>query len=89
MHEPVYPHPAGNLLRLLAVALLALVVTCVSGCTMQGAYVEADRLTYETVGKEYGAYVEEDDFLSPEQKARRVRKLESWKARIDRGSSSE
>ena len=45
-------------------------------------YVAADRATYEAVAPEYAAYVEADERLDAEQKARRARTVAAWDARV-------
>ena len=65
-----------------AAVLLALLA--ITGCVSpDAAYVEADRLTYESVGKEYSNYVEADPRLTEGSKAIRRDKMVSWKDRID------
>jgi hypothetical protein len=67
--------------------LILLVISC--GCTLQGAYVAADKATFDAVAPEYRAYVVADQKLSPEQKKRRGRTLTAWEARIAEGEKSE
>lgn len=64
--------------RMLAVVLLALV----SACTPMGAYVEADAITYEAIAPAHAAYIEADAALTPAQRARRLRTLETWRIRV-------
>ena len=63
-------------------------IASMSGCvTPRSAYVQADRLTYDAVAPEYGAYVEADPGLSDEQKARRRRTLDAWGTRLERAEA--
>lgn len=48
-----------------------------------GAYVDADRLTWNAVAPEYDAYVQGDPKLTPDQKARRRRTVDTWRLRIE------
>ena len=64
--------------------LILLVLTC--GCSLQDAYVNADRLTYQAVAPEYRAYVKADEKLDDEQKARRERTVDAWAVRVTEGS---
>lgn len=64
--------------------LLTLVLCC--GCSLQGAYVAADKATFEAIVPEYQAYVAADPALDEEQKERRGRTLKAWEARIAEGS---
>jgi len=64
--------------RTLAIAFLFL-----SSCGMvQQNYVLADGATYDAIAPEYRAYVEADTRLDAEQKARRIRTIESWLLRV-------
>jgi len=71
---------------LIAMLLLTATLGCVSP---NAAYVEADRLTYESVGLEYQAYVDVDSNLSAASKAIRRDKMASWKDRIDAAKKAE
>jgi hypothetical protein len=68
-------------------ALVLVAVLSATGCVHDPAtaYVEADRLTFETVGEEWRGYFEADSKLDEKEKDRRRRKLRTWKARIDAG----
>lgn len=48
-----------------------------------GAYVAADRATYDAVAPEYAAYVANDAALSDEQRARRERTVQTWRLRLE------
>ena len=75
--------------RLIVVALLAPAAVCgAAGCGALGrspsqAYVAADRATYEAVAPEYATYVNDDATLDDDQRARRVRTVETWRLRIE------
>jgi hypothetical protein len=80
--------------RFVAPALLAAIsasalVSCCGCSALQsvqapgGAYVAADRATYEALAPEYAAYVAADPALADEQRARRTRTLETWRMRIE------
>lgn len=83
----VRPDYAGNCLWVggaFLAAFMFLFALGLSGCvTPDQLYVEADRLTYEAVAPEYGAYLDADTKLSDKQKDRRHKTLESWKHRLD------
>ena len=55
------------------------------GCSLQDAYVKADRQTYEVIAPEYLRYVRADESLSDAQKRRREAKVRSWDARTSEG----
>jgi len=57
-----------------------------TGCVVQKDYVAADKATFDAIGPEYRAYVESDPKLDQDQKARRLRTLESWKIRLQGGT---
>lgn len=65
----------------IAIALLCLFA---SGCTINKDYVKADKLTFDAIAPEYKAYVEKDVALDSDQKARRLRTLETWRLRISK-----
>lgn len=48
-----------------------------------GAYVAADRATYDAVAPEYSAYVHNDPNLGDDERARRDRTLETWRVRLE------
>jgi hypothetical protein len=48
-----------------------------------GAYVAADRATFEALAPEYAAYVAADPALPDEDRARRTRTLQTWRMRIE------
>lgn len=63
---------------------IGIAATCVAiACTPVRAYTESDAATYDVIGAEYRRYVESDTRLTPAQKARRYRTLDSWRLRID------
>lgn len=55
-----------------------------SACAPGAAYVEADRLTHEAIAPEYRGYVDADQALDAEAKARRHRTVDAWAVRIER-----
>jgi hypothetical protein len=71
-------------------ASLPLLLSPAAGCTAlqglqspSGAYVAADRATYDAVAPEYAAYVAHDASLSDEQRARRDRTVQTWRLRLE------
>ena len=70
-------------------ALLAGLALGLQGCTLQGSYVTADRLTYEAVAPVYLRYTDDDRALDQASKDRRRELVESWRARIDEGELHE
>jgi hypothetical protein len=71
--------------RILALAFLAFVL---GGCNGLAEYVDADDGTRLAIDPEYRAYVAADPNLSPEQKQRRLRLLESWRLRIEKAKEN-
>lgn len=66
--------------KLAAVIFLA---AAFSGCKcVQADYVDSDDATRGSIAPEYKAYVEADAKLDADQKARRLRLLDSWEKRI-------
>ena len=65
---------------------LAIVLTIIAfftGCaSIDKAYVEADRMTYEAIGTEYVEYVNQDDNLREWEKTLRSENVKSWASRI-------
>ena len=73
-----------------AASLLASVGTGAGGCSALqsaqgpgGAYVAADRATYEALAPEYAAYVAADPALADDDRARRTHALDTWRLRIE------
>lgn len=56
------------------------------GCSTTKTYVQADKLTFDAIAPSYKKYVEEDEALDDEQKARRLRTIETWRLRIEKGN---
>lgn len=52
------------------------------GCSLNAAYVKADRDTFDAFAPAHREYVEKDGSLDDDGKARRLRLLESWEERI-------
>ena len=79
---------------LLTITLCALVLLAGTGCGVvpldspSSAYVRADRATHDAVSPEYVRYVNADPALTPEQRERRLRTIESWRARVEAGESA-
>lgn len=73
--------PTTTMLLLLPLLLAA------PGCAVlaapQGPYVASDRATYDAIAPEYRAYVANDPNLDPDQRARRERTLDTWRARLE------
>ena len=86
---PTLPEPTNGwrMMLLLGVGVVALAAASSTGCAAldapAGAYVAADRATYDAVAPEYGAYVATDATLSVEQRERRARTLELWRLRLE------
>jgi hypothetical protein len=82
-HPPSFP----------SMVLLAAVVGTagLAGCAQLSAifhppptdYVGADAVTYSAVAPYHATYVAADPTMTPDQKARRLRTLESWRLRIE------
>jgi hypothetical protein len=72
----------------LVIAFLGIVglilMACLQGCRTSGEYLRADRATFEAISPEYRRYVEADPALSSEEKARRLRTVETWRLRLDK-----
>ena len=68
--------------KLLA-ALAIIVILSTAGCfSLDKAYVMADRETYDAFEDAHRTYVEGDADLDDDQRARRLRLLETWEERI-------
>lgn len=65
--------------KLIAIAVLGIALT---GCSLDKIYVQADRDTYDVIAPAHREYVENDPNMTPEQKDRRLRLLDSWEERI-------
>lgn len=61
------------------VVLLALAMALLGGCCGPS---EAERATVDAIAPEYSAYVQADPRLDAEQKARRLRTIETWQRRV-------
>ena len=68
--------------KLLPIAALALLSSC-NGISVAGAYLAADRATFDAVAPEYEVYVRGDANLDEASKAARIRLLTSWKMRLE------
>ena len=67
-------------------AVFMFLLLLLTGCgSLQEQYVAADVSTYEVIAPAHKAYVEADPTMTKEQKARRLRKLASWQARVEEG----
>jgi hypothetical protein len=69
----------------LLLPLLALLPACRPGA----GYVKADRLTFDAVAPSYSAYVASDQALSSEQRERRQRTIDSWRARLEQAEAGD
>lgn len=71
---------------LTTVAMLLLAVGS-GGCallsTPDGPQIAAERATYDAIAPEYRAYVATDENLTEEQRGRRERTVELWRARVE------
>jgi hypothetical protein len=67
--------------QLLAVVLSVLIPACAA---LDPAYVQAERATFDALAPAHRSYVDADLDLSGDEKARRMRLLDSWEARIER-----
>jgi hypothetical protein len=78
------PSRATALLALISLGTCGLALSS-SGCgtTLEGAYAQADRATYDAVAPEYAAYVAGDAKLTSEQRERRNRTVEMWRLRVE------
>jgi hypothetical protein len=77
------PAPASRSLGLLLMLLVAVGAGGGGGgCLPSQAYVAADRATFEAVAPAHLIYVAKDPDLDVEQKARRVRTIETWDLRL-------
>lgn len=66
---------------LIYVLMLCLLLFFVPACSVNKAYVAADRATFDAVAPEYLMYVEADVALDEKQKERRRETIRSWEAR--------
>jgi hypothetical protein len=86
--------PKQGVNALAGLALLSLLAVFATGCqtltgpTPAGAYVAADHATYDAVAPDHTNYVNADPNLSPDERARRLRTLESLEAADRHGGES-
>ena len=83
--ERLYPAPERYAFAwsvTVAFVFFALVILT-AGCSMDEAYVRADRKFCDVVIPAHRAYVEADDSMTPEQKERRERLLKSKTAALE------
>jgi hypothetical protein len=70
----------------LRTAALALVLLMGAGCCttdiIRKDYVAADRATYDAIAPAYRNYVNADPTLSPDEKKRRNRTVDTWDFRL-------
>lgn len=74
-------------MRNLRIGLLSLALA-VSGCGTTGEiirkdYVDADRATYEAVAPAYLNYVQADQSIDSDERARRERTIRTWRLRLE------
>lgn len=68
-------------------ALLALLLF--ASCeAVPSTYVQADRATFDAIAPAHRAYVEADATLDEQQKARRIRTLETWLLRLEKAEGA-
>lgn len=72
---------AAARLALLAVFLSIPVLS--TGCSAQKEYVSADAQTYVLIAPYAQAGIDADTVLTPEEKARKLRTIETWRFRIE------
>jgi hypothetical protein len=85
-HRKPFQAITRSFARLGATAMLLAPCGCSALQSVQapgGAYVAADRATYEALAPEYAAYVAADPALPDEDRARRTRTLQTWRMRIE------
>lgn len=71
----------------IAIVLFGPLLVFAAGCSIAKEYRGADQATFDAIAPEYRSYIEADPKLDPDQKKRRLRTLETWKLRLDGGSS--
>lgn len=71
----------------LAVVLLGYVCSLAGCCPIDRGYVEADRLTYETVGRQWLGYRMADPGLDVDDEELSKAKLRSWEARVKKAEA--
>lgn len=81
IETPLNPVPPSTGNMWACVAMLTLMVSAI-GCRPDRAYIAADRATYDAVAPEYRTYVDSDSTLTPEQRDRRHRTLDTWDIRL-------
>jgi 4-amino-4-deoxy-L-arabinose transferase-like glycosyltransferase len=72
----------GPAVQLLLVAMLAMLLAGAGGC-VSATWRAAERATYDAVAGEYAGYVASDQTLDDEQRARRLRTIETWRRRVE------
>ena len=69
--------------RLAPLAACLLLLSSCNGLSVAGAYLEADRLTYNAIAPKYKAYVEADATLDADTKRLRLNVLTTWNMRLE------
>lgn len=68
-----------------SLALIAALLLSGAGCasTISGAYVQADRKTYDAVAPDYIAYINSDTTLKADDKKIKLNTISTWKLRLE------
>ena len=85
--SPVYPHAERYVASWLFTLGIVFALACLvlSGCSVTDSYVVSDRKVYDIIGPAYSAYVQADARLTKSEKARKLRLVVAWDARITQG----
>ena len=75
-------------MTLMALAVLALAFAGCKATTLNEAYVKADRSTYDALSEDHRKYVDSDNSLDSDQKARRKLLLDSWRVRLEKAEKA-
>ena len=69
------------------ISVLFVLISLTAGCnSLEKSYARAERLTFQAIAPEYKHYVEQDAWLTPQQKELRLDHLREWQTRIEVGS---
>lgn len=63
--------------------VIALAGCAATGDVIQADYVQADRATYEAIAPEYLKYVQDDQTIGADERARRERTVTTWRLRLE------
>jgi hypothetical protein len=64
---------------------MVLCIVFAIGCGTSKEYLKSDDLTYKAIAPFYIEYVKADPKLDDDTKAMRLRTVETWRLRIDKG----